>query len=1079
MRRSKKIILLFSVCLIAGFCIAQRHQNEIKPDQYRAIHWDVENGLPPGGGNNVTTRDAMGFLWIGGTNTQLCRFDGTTFKKYFPGSQKRGSINAGSVYTFKEDSLHNIWMGTDRGLSRYDIKADTFTNFSPVLRSAFPQLQMAPFWASADEMFCIEPGALVTAFNIHTLKRRRLVQLSREVDMSVQWNTNKSIFDTASKSIWKISYYQSQSALLEQIFPDGKTKKYEWPRDERNFFHGHTAEDMQYDAARHSIWINTSDGLFEFSLTHNQFLQTSALREFTKQKDYERGVGIDIDHNGRIWFSTYLKGIFIYDPKTERVRPAFCDPELQKRTGKANLHIYCDAEGIIWTCNWEQQGIYELIPFCTVVKGYSANPREKNSLSSGLISTIIPGPQGKVWMGTADGINIFDPVTETFDVLREKDLPGLKGTAIIPICIDTLKHKAWVNAGSQKTPREYFNMSMYEMDLQTRRCKRIIFFDGPKQIDSFSVPPTLVRPYKGGIIFVDQRHGVFEVQDGSLVANIIIPFTNRGGVGAIELAEDRYLFLQGGGELPNFTFQNKNGKWTKTPHILDSLSWFCMIYDQKDRTYWVSLKNELIHYDHAFREIKIYGNEYGYADAITSMQFDGTGNLWFINSAKQLGRLNTVTGAITIFTETEGFHKQDYGWNPPLTRDVHGDLYAGNGWKLDTVEPQWGLHRIYPGKYADVNNIRVYFRSLNINQKPFPLSSDINNVEELALHYDENTIRIETGIINFYSTEKGKIRCRLEEKGKTAEWQHPMDNIIRYEGVSPGDYRLTVQASNASGEFIGPEKILMVTISPPFWQTWWFRITAVICTAALFYGVITWRLQQKFRLRLERSEKERQVAELQQQKTELEMQALRAQMNPHFIFNSLNSINRFILKKQGTEASEYLTKFSKLIRMILNSSANVAVSLAEDLEALRLYLELESLRFENRFNYKVECHPDVDADFIQVPPMLLQPFVENAIWHGLMNKEGYGHLWINIDQQESTIICTITDDGIGRKKAAELKQTSVKHKSMGMKITESRISIMQKENADGNSIEITDLVDAEGNPAGTEVVLKIPVIEQD
>jgi chemotaxis protein histidine kinase CheA len=230
--------------------------------------------------------------------------------------------------------------------------------------------------------------------------------------------------------------------------------------------------------------------------------------------------------------------------------------------------------------------------------------------------------------------------------------------------------------------------------------------------------------------------------------------------------------------------------------------------------------------------------------------------------------------------------------------------------------------------------------------------------------------------------------------------------------------------------------------------------------------------------RNEKTESEKRQADLQHQKAEVEMQALRAQMNPHFIFNSLNSINRFILKKQGAEASEYLTKFSRLIRMILNSSANASVTLAEDLEALKLYLELERLRCDDKFSFKIECEPDMDIDYIQIPPMLLQPFVENAIWHGLMNKESEGHLWINIDQHKSTIICTITDDGIGRKKAAELKQTSVKHKSMGMKITESRIAMMQKMNVDGKSIEITDLVDADGNAAGTEVVIRMPVLEE-
>ena len=123
------------------------------------------------------------------------------------------------------------------------------------------------------------------------------------------------------------------------------------------------------------------------------------------------------------------------------------------------------------------------------------------------------------------------------------------------------------------------------------------------------------------------------------------------------------------------------------------------------------------------------------------------------------------------------------------------------------------------------------------------------------------------------------------------------------------------------------------------------------------------------------------------------------------------------------------------------------------------------------------CDPDLDTDFIQVTPMLLQPFVENAIWHGLMNKEGEGHVWINIDQEDSTLLCTIADDGIGRKKAAQLENKSGKHKSMGMKITESRIAMAQKMNGENKSVEIKDLVDADGNAAGTEVVLKIPVTE--
>ena len=215
-----------------------------------------------------------------------------------------------------------------------------------------------------------------------------------------------------------------------------------------------------------------------------------------------------------------------------------------------------------------------------------------------------------------------------------------------------------------------------------------------------------------------------------------------------------------------------------------------------------------------------------------------------------------------------------------------------------------------------------------------------------------------------------------------------------------------IQASNAANEFNGPEKILLINISPAFWNTWWFRIVAVICVLAIIYGVIRWRMQQRFRLQLERSEKEKQLAdfgqknaELQQQRTEMEMQALRAQMNPHFIFNSLNSINRFILQNNRAQASEYLTKFSKLVRMILQNSQASLITLESELESLELYLNLEALRFNYHFDYNITVPKDLDIEVLQVPPLILQPYVENAIWHGLMHKEEKGHLDIDISEE--------------------------------------------------------------------------------
>jgi len=218
-------------------------------------------------------------------------------------------------------------------------------------------------------------------------------------------------------------------------------------------------------------------------------------------------------------------------------------------------------------------------------------------------------------------------------------------------------------------------------------------------------------------------------------------------------------------------------------------------------------------------------------------------------------------------------------------------------------------------------------------------------------------------------------------------------------------------------------------------------------------------------------------AEFQSQKTELEMQALRAQMNPHFIFNSLNSINRFILQNNRLSASEYLTKFSKLVRMILQNSQASLITLESELESLALYLEMEALRFNHHFAYKISVPADLDISALKVPPLIIQPYAENAIWHGLMHKEDHGHLDIELWQENATLFCKIADDGIGRMKSFALSSKSAtKHKSMGLRITADRIAMQQNGNSDNLPVTINDLVNADGSATGTEVIIKMPVI---
>ncbi|MGA0557026.1 histidine kinase [Larkinella sp. VNQ87] len=218
-------------------------------------------------------------------------------------------------------------------------------------------------------------------------------------------------------------------------------------------------------------------------------------------------------------------------------------------------------------------------------------------------------------------------------------------------------------------------------------------------------------------------------------------------------------------------------------------------------------------------------------------------------------------------------------------------------------------------------------------------------------------------------------------------------------------------------------------------------------------------------------------AEFEQKLAETEMTALRAQMNPHFIFNCLNSIKLYTLEHDADRASEYLTKFSRLIRLVLENSRSERVTLRNELDMLQLYADMEMMRFKQKLSFGVKIEPGLDTDFVEIPPLLLQPYVENAIWHGLMHKPEGGTVRVRATQpQENLLQLTITDDGVGRAKAAELRSKSANHrKSFGMKMTSERIALVNQLYQTHTQVTIQDLVDADGQPAGTEVMIQIPV----
>jgi LytS/YehU family sensor histidine kinase len=281
---------------------------------------------------------------------------------------------------------------------------------------------------------------------------------------------------------------------------------------------------------------------------------------------------------------------------------------------------------------------------------------------------------------------------------------------------------------------------------------------------------------------------------------------------------------------------------------------------------------------------------------------------------------------------------------------------------------------------------------------------------------------------------------------------------VNFLNLPPGNYSFSLKAVNSAGIW-SDETTIRFTIRRAWWQTWWFRILALAAIATIVFLLIKRRISGI-----------RHVAEMRQKIAETEMMALRAQMNPHFIFNCINSIDALILSNDKYHATMYLNKFAKLLRNVLDSSRQTTVPLSKDIETLQLYIDLEQMRDENKFVAHISTDADLLQDNYKVPPLIIQPYVENAILHGLKHrKDNKGQLVITVSKQEDYIRYIIEDNGVGRNASINGAR---KDASYGMQMSQDRVKFFNNE--ENASVAVMDL-QQDGQSAGTrvQVLLKI------
>jgi len=337
-----------------------------------------------------------------------------------------------------------------------------------------------------------------------------------------------------------------------------------------------------------------------------------------------------------------------------------------------------------------------------------------------------------------------------------------------------------------------------------------------------------------------------------------------------------------------------------------------------------------------------------------------------------------------------------------------------------------------------------------------------------SLPYTDNNIRFEFAGISYKSS--GNIWYRYRLQGLDSAWKRTKESFLEYPTLPSGDYIFELQAINKFG--IMSRKIsLPFTVATPFWRSTWFYGALLLLFLSITWLFVNLRIKHLRRRQAEQEELHKRLAET-------EHMALQAQMNPHFIFNCLNSIQQYIFDQDILAANKYITGFAKLIRATLHNSTKQFISLSEEIDYLSAYLSLEKLRFKDKMSYAIHIEPSLrkDTEEIVIPPLLIQPYVENSMRHGLRHKQkGDGYIHIHIRQEGDKLAFVIEDNGIGREQAARYKtREHIEYQSKGMSLTADRIRLINTINGDGIKVEVIDLTGLKGESAGTRVIVRFP-----
>jgi ligand-binding sensor domain-containing protein len=985
------------------------------------------NGLS----NNIITditQDKKGIMWIG-SNNGLNRYDGTRIKKIYANTKDSTALQNNTVTNFANNADGSIWMESNNGLVKMNPSTEAFSNY-PILSNCILRLPQKQIFFCKSGVYNEVNGKISkdTGWNFEpfTFYNSKIDQYTR-----IAKDKNENVWASAGNRLYRLDVQTKkivQTYLLPQLF---------------------IIQDIFFDS-QNQCWLSTwGGGLYKFNAAAGTFTKI-----FAAEKQILAFAAAEWVFNEKRYIVVCTDmnyGLILLDPITLKYQSYLGLNNHHEGEEIVQVHYaFTDKDDNLWlaTNNGVRiasvfGALYNIIPI-KIPRAF--NPyADYSDVNRYVVYQFKEWPSG-YWLTQRYGGGIFHydknwnllhywptlvpdeknrfgklfTTNEGYDFKQVKDIMYIT-TSVGMVMINVNTYQVSMTYANDTIPPSLRTIvPLNDTSWMIRSVNRGVFVFNPVK-NKFTKQYII---YEQDGMRIRNLHHLKKTNDGQIIAS------TSTGMLLFEPTTDRFLPLQLQGTL--------------------SSDYYGMDCDKKG-VLWAGTSNGLIAIDVQQKKVVKDFSEYPDMGIVSWIAIDDNDNIWFI-CPKGYWCWMQKTQRMVKFSFEAGLPDNQPEGGFFKTND--GSIYGGGINALVKFNTSL-LEKYAPGTRTVITDIKSYGIAITTAE----MKNDSSRT--LTLNPRQNNIDLYFSVTDYSQPGNYEYYYKLTP-GKN-EWLKTEQGHIGLNNLEYGTYTLEVKGqSNITGTYSLPD-MLEFTIKPKWYQTIWFKILFFLIIAGILYALAKWRTRQI-------KEKAKLKSDYENKMIHLEMQNLRSQMNPHFIFNSLNSINSFVVENKTHLASDYLTKFSRLIRLILDNSKNESISLEKELETLKLYLLMESLRFDKKFDYAVHIDDGIDEQATKVPPMIIQPYVENAIWHGLLHKNEKGKVDVHLKKIQQALQIIIEDNGIGRAKAAVMKSKNIEGtKSYGMQITALRIEQLNRK----NKVETIDLTDEQGNASGTRVTVTI------